>query len=524
MGRKKLLSDRYKATDSKAMTAQSGLPMYADLFAASGLLDATREVVRYRGRGWDDGMCLLTLVLLNLAGGEHVSDVEKLAEDGVLTRALERARFRGLPRAERRKIRRKREELEGRGEGARGIPSSSSLLRWLYAFHDGEAVERARRAAKLAGLKSFVPEETAGLLGLRELNKRLLSFLQERQGEETATLDMDATCVASEKSSARFCYKRFRGYQPLSVYWHEQDVVVTSQFRDGNVPAHSRQLEVFQRALAMLPAGVKRVFLRCDKAGYLWPLLHYCAEGKNERFGRIDFAVGADLTPKLTEKIQKLKPEAWRPLKRFVRGKEKDPIHDYAEVVFVPNEAARKKDGPTYRYIVTRKRVCEHRRAVQIPLPGMDDGKGEMRLKDGDEQVLYKVYAICTTLEGPADEIIRWHRKRCGASEQAHTTMKRDLAGGILPTDRFGANAAWWGIMVLAFNLHVAMKRLVLRGEWVKRELKSIRYHFIRGAGRLVRTAGSWWVSVAREAYELLSSAQARILALADVAADAAPG
>jgi hypothetical protein len=32
--------------------------------------------------------------------------------------------------------------------------------------------------------------------------------------------------------------------------------------------------------------------------------------------------------------------------------------------------------------------------------------------------------------------------------------MKEDLAGGRLPSSRFGANAAWWGIMVLAFNLN----------------------------------------------------------------------
>lgn len=40
--------------------------------------------------------------------------------------------------------------------------------------------------------------------------------------------------------------------------------------------------------------------------------------------------------------------------------------------------------------------------------------------------------------------------------------MKSDLAGGQLPSGLFGANAAWWTLMILALNLSAAMKRLVL--------------------------------------------------------------
>ncbi len=33
--------------------------------------------------------------------------------------------------------------------------------------------------------------------------------------------------------------------------------------------------------------------------------------------------------------------------------------------------------------------------------------------------------------------------------------MKEDLAGGKLPLDDFGENAAWWWIMILAMNLNI---------------------------------------------------------------------
>ena len=43
---------------------------------------------------------------------------------------------------------------------------------------------------------------------------------------------------------------------------------------------------------------------------------------------------------------------------------------------------------------------------------------------------------------------------RCGDSELAHDSLKNGLAGGTMPSDRFGANAAWWLAALLAHDLH----------------------------------------------------------------------
>ena len=56
--------------------------------------------------------------------------------------------------------------------------------------------------------------------------------------------------------------------------------------------------------------------------------------------------------------------------------------------------------------------------------------------------------------------------------------MKGDLAGG--------ANARWWGITVLAFNLNSLMKRLVLPREWAPKRLKAICFGLMNLAGRMV--------------------------------------
>jgi len=58
--------------------------------------------------------------------------------------------------------------------------------------------------------------------------------------------------------------------------------------------------------------------------------------------------------------------------------------------------------------------------------------------------------------------VIWWLRERCGKSDEVHSVMKSDLAGGQLPSGLFGANAAWWALMILAHNLNTAMTAILI--------------------------------------------------------------
>jgi len=107
------------------------------------------------------------------------------------------------------------------------------------------------------------------------------------------------------------------------------------------------------------------------------------------------------------------------------------------------------------------------------------------------DSVKYKVTGVVTNREIAGDELIWWYRKRCGKSEEAHSVMKEDLAGGKLPSGLFGANAAWWHVMILALNLNSAMKRLVLGKSWVSKRLKAIRFSLINLPGRVLDHARS---------------------------------
>jgi len=86
-----------------------------------------------------------------------------------------------------------------------------------------------------------------------------------------------------------------------------------------------------------------------------------------------------------------------------------------------------------------------------------------------------------------------------------------------MPSGRFGANAAWWTIMILAHNLNAVMKRLVLGPAWVAKRMKALRFARINLPGRIVRHGRRRIIRVAGagETLALLLSARRTILALA---------
>lgn len=457
------------------LTGLAGLPIYLDLAHVVGLRDAITEHVQVRGsQGWTDAQMVTALILLNLAGGQCVEDLEKLEKDPGFARLLHRVETFGMKRRERRRL-----ERRWRKSTERTVPSVSAMRRYLAAFH--EASQESQREPG----RAFIPSPGSALAGLAKVNEMCVAFLQRQTAEATATLDMDATLIKTHKQEALYCYKKFRAFQPLNVWWAEQQVVVHSEFRDGNVPAGFEQLRVLKQSLESLPEGVETVSMRSDSAGYQWDLLRYCAEGRNERFGVIEFAVSSDVTPSFRLAVHEVAEEDWKPLQRRVGARLVDSDQQWAEVCFVPDGAARKKTGASYRFLAIREPLR------QLELDGMESDQAELPFptitySQSGPPRRFKLFGVVTNRDLSGDDLIRWHRERCGKSEEAHAVMKEDLAGGRLPSKHFGANAAWWGTMILAMNLNTLMKRLVLGAGWVTKRMKAIRYWIIDLPGRLV--------------------------------------
>jgi hypothetical protein len=73
--------------------------------------------------------------------------------------------------------------------------------------------------------------------------------------------------------------------------------------------------------------------------------------------------------------------------------------------------------------------------------------------------------------------------------EKVHDVVKNDLAGGVMPCGRFYANAAWWRLNCLCYNVVWIMKRKALPKSFWPVRMKGLRFHLIGVAGKVVSHA-----------------------------------
>ena len=86
-------------------------------------------------------------------------------------------------------------------------------------------------------------------------------------------------------------------------------------------------------------------------------------------------------------------------------------------------------------------------------------------------------------------DIIRWQRGKAGTIEHVHDVLMNELAGWALPSQKFGANAAWLRLNVILYNLLSAYKRVGLPEEFHEARPKRLRFLFINSVGKVVRHA-----------------------------------
>jgi hypothetical protein len=444
-------------TQNSGLTGLAGLPLYLELLHSlniPGIMRKKLDADSHKNTAWHNSDTALSLILLNLAGGDHVEDLDIMGKDAGFCKLYEKICTLGLKKSERRVLRKNR-----RQQACGVLPSRSTVFRFLKQDGVEGLAERGQG-------KAYIPSASKTTQLLQDCNSALLSAHEYNNPSTTICLDMDATLIETHKADSLYCYKKYTAYQPVNVWWAEQQVLLHTQFRDGNVPAGYALQAVLQEALACLPEGSdkKQMFLRSDAAGYDMKLLKYCADMK------IQFAVGCDISESIREAIRSAPKSSWKPL---------DTVREYAEICFVPSSLSTKKHGYEFRYVAIRESLKE-----QCVLPGMPEKTYSFPV-EAFESVRYKIQAIVTNRDIPAEALIPWYWKRCGHSEGAHDVLKNELSGGVLPCKHFHANANWWWLAVIAHNLHSIFKRLCCDASWQSSRLKRIRFQIINIPGRV---------------------------------------
>jgi hypothetical protein len=412
------------------VTAHAGVVLLMETGRRSGVMEAADRVLvaKKNPKGLGPGQMVESFVLLSALGGECPEDLCTLRAD------------LGL------------EAMVGYE-----FPAPSTARSFLERFHDEGAL--AERPAQ----GSFIPRESPGLEGLRELVRcSLRAYVSAVKPDRGLTMDVDAHLVESSKREALTTYEGFRGYQPLIVTWAETGLVLADQFRDGNVPAGKGIAELVDEGYDSLPNPPEgwQVAVRSDSAAYDVKVLdHWQARGWK-------FAVSADMSQQLRAEINHLPPQEWH-----LWGVEKGGfVREWAEVPFVPSRVGEKKDTKPYRYL-----------AIRIRTP-----QGVL-FSDGNKVKTFAVVSNDWETEGRA--LLEWHRGKAGTVEHTHRILKDELAAGVYPSGKFGADAAWLRLQVLTANLLVLMTATALDKEYRKARPKRLRFAIFNHVGRVVHHA-----------------------------------
>jgi hypothetical protein len=118
------------------------------------------------------------------------------------------------------------------------------------------------------------------------------------------------------------------------------------------------------------------------------------------------------------------------------------------------------------------------------------------------------------TFQAAFAALITWHRGKAGTIEPVHRVLKDELGAGVMPCQLFGANAAWFRINVLTFNLLTALKRLALPECYRLARPKRLRFEVFTLPGKLAvhESQLSVQVSAADARRQELVAARQRLL------------
>lgn len=430
------------------LTSEIGLTLVDEVLLALGVRHSVEQHVhiKERERGFSEEELVACFVVAFAAGIDCLDDFQVLRED----KALERLREMGMP-------------------------SPDVARRFLYAFHEKELVEKAK-SQRPPGVESYIPEESKSLQGLGQVNVDLIRALAAALGGiQKVTLDQDGTIIEAHKKEALAHYKGGRGYQPTLVCCPELGLVLHDEFRDGNVPAGSGNLLVAKRAFAALPADISEFYFRGDSACYEEDLLKWLADSKRKEGPRavIGFTISADMSEQLRKICEEVPKKNWK----MLENERVDETVEWEEVEFTPGNWP-KQAGPL-RYFALR----------------VQKRQGFLFANGSETKYLAivtnrKLESRGKTQEGTHDveegaKLIRWHWEKAGTIEHVHDVLKNDLAAGVLPCGRFGANAAWLRLNVLTFNTLSALKQLALPARLRTARPKRLRHQVFGLPGQL---------------------------------------
>jgi hypothetical protein len=328
------------------------------------------------------------------------------------------------------------------------IPDPDTVGDWLRRMGDPQA-------------------DQGGLHGLGQVRDLLNQRLLRHDGISEYTLDADAMQIEAEKREAAWTYQGVQGYMPLLGFLFENSLCLHEEFREGNVSPIAGQLPFYRQCRQRIPESKRIAYYRADSASYQADLINALEEDG------VIWALTADQDRAVKEAIRKIPEADW-----------KEPIlgcgYEVAETVHTLGRTLQ-----AFRLIVKR----ELRRQTDLFAP---------------ERYFYHAVASNWPSEQKnAAEVLAWHNRR-GQAENFLKELKGGFGLDRLPCGQGFANAVFFRIGLIAYNLFLGFKRLSCPESWWHHTIATFRWKLIQVAGRIVYHAGQRILKLALDGEKLM--------------------
>jgi hypothetical protein len=311
--------------------------------------------------------------------------------------------------------------------GLRAVPTSAAIGDWL------------RRMG-----------ERDGIACMERVNDELVRTALKKDSRTGYTLIIDPTIIEAEKRDARMTYLGFKGYRPVVATLQETGLAISYEFREGS--DNGGKIQTVKKAFGKLPAGKEIEETLLDAEYYEADVLAYL-DANCKRW-----VVGADKDEAVKALIGAMPEDSWRPFKTR-QGDTTD--REIAETIH-----AIKHGEVVFRLIVLRWK----------------ERQGDLFT---DTWCYHAIAAGMNDLRS-VEEVV-WGYNDRAYIENHIKELKNGFGMEQMPSGDFVANAVYFGIGVMTYNLFLAQKMLTMPEAWQTKTIKSIRWMLVEVGGKLIR-------------------------------------
>ena len=134
----------------------------------------------------------------------------------------------------------------------------------------------------------------------------------------------------------------------------------------------------------------------------------------------------------------------------------------------------------------------------------------QQSLWDGDNQEATRYTVIVSNRSEDMAEIVQWYNQRGECSENRIKELKIGFGMERMPCGQFEANAMFFRIGVLAYNVGRLFILKTLSPAWHRRQVQTLRWMLYETAGKVVFHAGTVWLKVRRHMASLFAGVRVK--------------